>query len=527
MEQANNISDYLKIVQREKQYPGPGIFFRGQLEKYTTIPPSIARNHGYTLNESAIYYESIEMKKDEFNNLALPLEKLAKLQHYGIPTRLVDVTIDPLIALYFAVENVDDLSPGNVYLYLTEGYPLDSKEAKLLSIIPTLPHPEVNSLIAEYEKIFGESISHEKVLEIVRTPIIIQYSDALQISNPRLHSQKGTFLICGNEIVDGNISKTLKSLDTITPSVIIRIPYEYKKQIKDDLDLKYNINQTKIYPELTSVADYIKEKYKEENISLDGTFSIVKKEDVSHATTKRLSITIVLTEPIRIDRIKSIVVSIINQYKKYENVIWVYVARNGDDYILSNWILCCQWIDPTLNEKNRPHTFKKYEKGYYWDYDKSYSTMSDFYNQYVFDDDKTLFIGHQDIWQKFSFIYNHFQNFYLENRWTDLMSEILKQKSEITHLYKELQNFGYSHNKEFGDFLFMITECVSLIDDLRFWIENKSLSAQAKQHHIENTLNETDIKAKQINHGFSEWRNKLHITKKDYHSIKSLNSKKN
>ena len=356
MEQANSVADYLKILERYKAYSSQ--YYRGQLEKYVTIPPSIARNRGYFSNESAIYHESIGMKKDEFKDLLTPLERLAKLQHYGIPTRLVDVTIDPLIALFFAVENVDDLSPGNVYVYLVEGYPSNSKEAKLLSILPTLPDLKVDSIIAEYKKIFGGTLSYEEVLKIVCTPIIIQYSDELQVSNPRLHSQQGTFLICGNEVVDNRIIDSLKSLDAITPSVIIRIPYEYKKAIKDELDLKYSVNQTRIYPELPSVADYIKEKYKEENLSLDGKYSIVKTEDVSHALAKRISITIVLTEPMRIDQIKSLVVSIIDQHKKDANVVWVYVARNGDDYILSNWIIRGQWIDPHLNKKYCPLTLK-------------------------------------------------------------------------------------------------------------------------------------------------------------------------
>lgn len=523
MEQANSISDYLKILERYKAYTEQ--YYRGQLEKYATISPSIARNPGYSSNESAIYHESIEMKNNEFSALLTPLEKLAKLQHYGIPTRLVDVTIDPLIALYFAVENVDDLSPGNVYLYLVEGYSLDSKEAKLLSILPTLPILEVNSIIAEYENIFGDSLSHEEVLKIVCTPIIIQHSNALQISNPRLYSQQGTFLICGNEVVKGIITNSLKSLDMITPSVIIRIPYEYKKEIKNELDLKYSINQTKIYPELPSVASYIKEKYKEENLSLDGKYSIVKKEDVSHALAKRISITIVLAEPMHIDKIKSLVISIIEQYKKSENVVWVYVARNGDDYILSNWILRGQWIDPDLNKKFRPLTFQNFEKGFYWDYDKSYSTMSDFYNQYVFDDDKTLFVYHHQTWEKFRKSYQAIQCFYRENRWDDLISEILKQKSEITHLYMQLQDYGHSRNKEFDDFLSMFTDCISSIDDLHFWIEKETISAQAKQYQIRNTLYKAEIKVEQISHGISEWRDKLHITNQDYHSIDSIHRK--
>lgn len=524
MEQANCITDYLMILERYKEYPSH--FYRGQLEKYATIPPSIARNRGYALNESAIYHESIRMKKDEFKGLLTPLEKLAKLQHYGIPTRLVDVTIDPLIALYFAVENTDDLSPGNVYLYLIDGYPSDSKEATILSILPTLPSLDVDCVIAEYEKILGESLSHEEVLKVVRTPIVIRYSDALQNSNPQLHSQKGTFLICGNEVVGSSITNSLKSLDTIAPSVIIRIPYEYKKEIKDELDLKYGINQTRIYPELTSVANYIKEKYKEENLSLDGKYSIVKTEDVSHALAKRISVTIVLTKPMRIDQIKSLATSIIDKYKKSVNVVWIYVARNGDDYILSNWILRGQWIDPALNKKYRPLTLKNFERGYYWDYGKSYSTMSDFYNLYVFDDDKVLFVCHQKTWEKFWPIYQTFQSFFREKRWNDLISEILKQKSEITRLYMRLQDLGHSHNKEFDDFLKIFTDCISPIDDLHFWIEKETLSVQAKYQQIGNVFYKTDKIAKRIIYEIPEWRDKLQVTDQDYQSIDPIYRKK-
>lgn len=524
MEQANCITDYLKILERYKEYPSH--FYRGQLEKYATITPSLTRNRGYASNESAIYHESIGMKQDEFKGFLTPLEKLAKLQHYGIPTRLVDVTIDPLIALYFAVENVNDLSPGNVFLYLINGYPADGKEATILSILPTLPSLDVDSVIAECEKILGETLSREEALEVVCMPIIIQYSDTLHISNPRLHSQKGTFLICGNEVVDGSITNSLKSLDTITPNVIIRIPYEYKKEIKDELDLKYAINQTMIYPELPSVANYIKEKYKEENISLDGKYSIVKTEDISHAKAKRISITIVLTKPMQIEQIKLLVVSIIDQHKKDKNVVWVYVARNGDDYILSNWILRGQWIDPTLNKKYRPLTFKIFEKGYYWDYDKSYNVISDFYNQYVFDDDKVLFVYHQKMWGNFWPIYRTLQIFFQENRWDDLISEVLKQKSEITRLYMQLQDFGHSHNKEFDNFLKMFTDCISRIDDLHFWIEKETLSAEAKHCQIRNTFYKTDRIAKQINNEISEWRDKLKVTNQDYESIDPIYRKK-
>lgn len=52
MRQANNVEQYLKLLERYNKYSNT--FFRGQLEKYNNITPSIARNNGFQQNENAI-----------------------------------------------------------------------------------------------------------------------------------------------------------------------------------------------------------------------------------------------------------------------------------------------------------------------------------------------------------------------------------------------------------------------------------------------------------------------------------------
>ena len=524
MQQANSVTEYLKLIERFKEYPEK--YYRGQLEKYSTMAPSVARDHGYASNESAMYHEAISLKQDEFYDLDMPLERLAKLQHYGIPTRLVDVTIDPLIALYFAVKNTDDPSPGNVFLYLGSGLPANSIKTRVLSILPTLPSLQTELIIAEYEKLYGEQLSQEEVLELVDTPIIVQYSDVIKETNPRLYSQSGTFLICGNKVIDGAITRSLASLDTITPSTVIRIPYEYKKAVKDELDLKYSINEPTVYPELPSVANYIKEKYKEDNQSIDGKYSIVEKEDTSFARTKRISLKIVLTETLRIDQIKQVVIEIIEQHKKKANVILVFVARNGDDYILNNWIVRGQWIDPRLDKRARPLTLKHFEDGCYWEYGKSYSTLADFYEQNVFDDDKTLFVYHQKTWEDFLSIYEVIRASYQES-WEAFTTEVQKQKAEITRLYMQLQDFGHSHNKAFDDFLNEFTYCIASVDDLHFWLEKETLSERARSYQITKSLQDSDEKIKLLNQSLVRWRENLQITEQDYNSIDPLQRQKN
>ena len=132
------------------------------------------------------------------------LETLTLLQHHGSPTRLIDVTSDWKVALFFACEGDDDRD-GRIFLINTntnqwKNFPKESSPEKRSEQLIWQDLIEKSQLTFTQQDINERSDNLNKFLEGVRFssfwftttwPILLPFSD------PRMISQRGFFLTGG------------------------------------------------------------------------------------------------------------------------------------------------------------------------------------------------------------------------------------------------------------------------------------------------------------------------------------------
>lgn len=223
MELISSVSEYIEQVLSHKDKTNEMIF-RGQSSCKFELKTSVGRIKEYNKElEKKLF---VEFKKRYLSyTLERPrtdLELLFMAQHYGIPTRLLDWTFNPLIALYFATAKDRYNCDGKVYMIgLHKSYHVEELKDTTMSIDEIL------------------NIRECKYIEP-------HYTDS------RYHNQKSIFLLSNQP----NWKFTFADKE-----IVLLINKQSKLQIRKDLEL-LGIDKSFVFPTLDNLSENIREKYK-------------------------------------------------------------------------------------------------------------------------------------------------------------------------------------------------------------------------------------------------------------------------
>lgn len=299
MKKIKSVSEYLtRVAEICDNFPQKNevIVFRGEPQVYSTCGmPGIFREK-YLKNDS--FFEKnilLEMKANKLSNGNNYLEMAIDAQHGGFPSRLLDVSFNCLIALYFACvskpENRESEKeePGQVIIYkMNRAYcPTAANVINTYNEMLNNPNGYIN------ERIFA---TNHKLIDHIKV-------------NSRIIAQQGALILFqGNEWepIPRRLYKT------------IRIEKDYKNIIAMQLDKYFGINTSFVYPEIDYAVDRIKNKAK--NISSE-EFSIGSEINMSLdkiRETIQFELTIIAEESdktARIDKVRTLE-KIIRRYKE-------------------------------------------------------------------------------------------------------------------------------------------------------------------------------------------------------------------
>lgn len=238
-------------------------FFRGQSSFNWALQPSLFRSKKLIDNEHIMIAEMIRLFPS-FLADSKRIDILTKLQHYGLPTRLLDLTENPLIALFFACAGEEKTEDGRIFYF----NPLE-KDVKYTN-------SDTVAILANLSKIdssFGTNTLKEEMGRFLwfiqeEKPNFTDYLDEnainqccfvkTHLNNDRIRNQGGAFIIFGAgktkhypPIFQDNLEKEDK---------YISVACGAKETILSELK-QLGIHEGTIYPEITKVADFIKKEY--------------------------------------------------------------------------------------------------------------------------------------------------------------------------------------------------------------------------------------------------------------------------
>lgn len=239
----DTINTYIKCI-NENISNDKIIMYRGHEDINYRLIPSLYRSDNLRRNESSMYMDLMLKCPEEFIDDIYSIDKLSRMQHYKMPTKLLDLTNNSLVALYFAC--CGKKRCGEVMVFDIERSVCQYAYGERVTNIAN------DSFIINKDKQYMIESKNTRAFLISPTK-----------KNKRISAQEGAFFIYDDNIHMNEGVNPNEARRMIENKKMVYLVTN-KSKIINELSL-VGINDSTIFPEIDYVSEFIKKKYNGES----------------------------------------------------------------------------------------------------------------------------------------------------------------------------------------------------------------------------------------------------------------------